>query len=279
MAHCAHDGCGRWRPTMLADSGRVGIRFDDAWYCSVSCLHASTQVRLEHATVVESPNTRRIASRARLGAILLHQGSVTRERLQIALDRQARLSLRVGQALTVLGLASTTDVLRALAAQAQVAFLSAIDVGRVEDAPGNFSSEAVRALGVVPFEMDEEKKRVKVACQAPLPRSVLTALREISGWAVEPYLVWDTEWTSLVSAYGRAKRRGPRQRPVLKSASDAATRITRSAVEGRAAGMAWVRCAPFVWVRLHGAENQDLFVPIGSPREGSRVWPAAPMSH
>lgn len=279
MAHCAHEGCGRWRPTILADTGRVGIRFDDAWYCSVSCLHSSTQARLEQATAIESPNTARVGSRARLGAILLHQGSVTRERLQIALEQQARLSLRVGQALTVLGLASTNDVLRALAAQAQVAYLTAIDLGRVEDAPGNFSAEAVRALGVVPFEMDDEKKRLKVACQAPLPRNVLTALREISGWAIEPYVVWDSEWTSLIAAYGRAKRRGPRERPVLKTARDAAAKIAKSAVEGRAAGMAWVRCTPFVWVRLHGEEHQDLFVPIGSPREGSRAWPVAPTSH
>lgn len=279
MAHCAHDGCGRWRPTVLADKGRVGIRFDGAWFCGVSCLHASTQARLEQATATESTNTKRVGSRARLGAILLHQGSVTRERLQTALDQQARLALPIGQVLTALGLASTADVLRALAAQAQVAYLTAIDIGRVEDAPGNFSADAVRALGVVPFEMDEEKKRLKVACQAPLPRNVLTALREISGWAIEPYVVWDSEWTSLVGAYGRAKRRGPRERPVVKTARDAAAKITKSAVEGKAAGMAWVRCTPFVWVRLHGEQSQDLFVPIGSPREGSRAWPVAPMSH
>lgn len=279
MAHCAHEGCGRWRPTMLADNGRVGIRFDDAWYCGVECLQAATQARLEEATAPESVSTVRVASRARLGAILLHQGGITRERLQIAVDQQERLSLRLGQALTLLGLATTGDVLRALAAQAQVPYLTAIDVGRVEQAPGNFSPDAVRALGVVPFEVDEAHTRLKVACQAPLPRNVLTALREISGWAVEPYLVWDSEWALLLAAYGRAKRTGLRDRPVLKTARDAAAKITKSAVEGRAAGITWVRCAPFLWVRLHGQEHQDLFVPFASHRERSRTWQAVPMSH
>lgn len=281
MAHCAHKPCGRWRPDVLAVRG-AGVHFDGSWYCGESCLRRATLARLDQVTAPEPLSTVRVLSRARLGAILLHQGAITRERLQVGLDQQARLSLRLGQALTVLGLATASDVLRALAAQAQVPYLTAIEPSRVEHAPGNFSPDAARALGVVPFEVeaiDEDRSRLKVACRAPLPRQTLTALREISGWSVEPYLVWDTEFSSLVAAYGRAKRTPRRERPVLKTTLDAADRIARSAIEGRAASMAWARCAPFVWVRLKGPEPQDLFVPVGAPRERSRAWQAVPTSH
>src|SRR5207249_4115824 len=110
------------------------------------------------------------------------------------LDAQRFSGRRLGDELQQMGVVTAQDVLRALSVQANTRYLTTIDPVIVRPGHGALSRDMVRALGLVPFEVDDQTRILKVAYMAPLPRVALAALRELTGWTPEPYLVADDVW-------------------------------------------------------------------------------------
>lgn len=268
MAHCAREACGAWRPAILVRIGGLGFRLDDAWYCSAHCLELAARDRLAR-TAPAALSARQAFGPTRLGGVLAAQKQLPREVVERAAAEQARTGLRIGTQLVALGVASKFDVLRALAAQGGVGFLTSVDTSRVSSAPGRLSPHVVRALGLVPFEVDHKHDVLKVACTAPVPRASVAALRELTGSVIEPYLVADEQWPALVEAYCASSRaRGNACSPIADVAA-AAARVAAAARQARGVRMSEVRCDDDVWVRLDaGGEIEELWLSDG-PRDAT----------
>jgi hypothetical protein len=253
MARCAVDACGRWCPDLFVGRG-IGSSIDGQWFCSRACIESMARQRLLEAppVAVGLPGVPRV----RLGAILKAQGACSAEALADALARQRETGLRLGEQLCEMGVTDGDAVLRALATQFGVRCLTAIDVTTVRDAPGGLSPDAVRALGVVPIG-DVDEGRVRVACPAPLPRRALNALRQLTGWTPEVYLVSDGDWKALVRHYGADVQSGAgaAQRPEFvrtTSLADAASRIAAAAARGRSTTVTEAWWDDYAWVRVQG---------------------------
>lgn len=272
MARCALDGCGRWRPDTLVRRGRLGVSFGDHWFCSRACLEARTRQQLS-AVDLQAP-THSSVPPLHLGTLLLHRQALSRELLHAALREQRETGLRLGEQLKEMGLVTSDDLVRALAAQAGVGYLSSIDPARVASGPGGLAPEAVRALGLVPFEVTPDRQRIRVASAAPLRRLAVAALTEMTGLRVEPFIVSDDDFQRLLKEYGSA---GPAARDRgVRTVSDAAARIARAAEDGEAVRMQHTRCDSYVWVRLEGKEkHEDLVLSVDAPAE-ERTWLAEP---
>jgi hypothetical protein len=287
MARCAREQCGRWRPDFLRIvAARRGVWFEDVWYCSRGCLEAVTRERLIDATTTSWSTIGFGARTMRLGALLLHQRSITTDTLKAALAEQDSTGLRLGEQLLVMEAVPVNDLVRALAAQAGVGYVSDIDPMAVRTGPGGLSRDAVRALGVVPFEAIEHggERRLKVACSAPLPRLALAALRELTTWKIDPLIVRDDLWQELLDAYGTLDSEST---PVLaihpRTVVEATAHIATAVETGRAVRVQQARCDPFVWVRLEGEEaNEDLLLSMDAlVKEHAKEhspWLAEPMS-
>ena len=99
-------------------------------------------------------------------------------------------------------------MLRALAAQGGVSYLPTFDVSRVDaTARRGCRQTTVRALGLVPFEIDEARAARQVICTAPVPRAALRALAKLTGWTAEPYLVDDEVWDAGAATPTARRRR------------------------------------------------------------------------
>lgn len=267
MARCAREECSRWRPDLLLDlsligRARRGVRFEESWYCSRACLEAVARDRLVDATMTWGSGGIH-GSAMRLGAVLRHQRAITQDMLRDALAEQQETGLRLGEQLIEMGAIGVHDVIRALAAQAGVGYLPEVDPQIVRSGPGGLSRDAVRALGVVPIEASQALRTLKVACAAPLPRLALAALRELTGWAVVPFVVDDETCLVLLEAYGTV----PGEQPVSvvrpRTVVEATAHIARAVETGRAVRMQQARCDPFVWVRLEGeTAREDLLLPM-----------------
>lgn len=273
MARCKLDSCQRWRPDAL--TGHVGVSFDDEWYCSPACLERVVRHRLVDAG---QPRPQAyVAPPIKIGALLIGQGAITKPEVEKALSLQQASGLRLGAQLRRLGGVTAQQILKGLAAQARVGYLTAVNLGLVRQGPGALSRDTIRALGVVPFEVDDRRHRLKVACIAPLPRLSLSALRAVTGWEAGPFLVSDDQWPELLDAYGVLREEGAAgpHSGFVTSIDDAAARIVRAAVEGRASRMIHTVGDPWLWVRLEGQQTaEDLVLATGAGAlEGA--WQAA----
>jgi hypothetical protein len=271
MATCARTECGRWRPDALLRFGRVGLRLDGAWYCSTACLalHAGAVLRAAHATTPwVAPTTVQP-----LGRVLIQQRAITHDDLRIALREQRTTGARLGRQLVVMGLTSREAVLRGLAAQAGVGYLTHIDATRVRRGPGGLSRDSVRALGVAPFELSRDAERLSVACAAPLPRVALAALREMTGAIIDAFVVDDELLSRLIEAYGTEESGERVDAATLASVDAAALHIAARVERDGAERMHHTRCDPFVWVRLEGQRRrEDLLLPVTATTKEA-TWP------
>lgn len=280
MARCAREVCGRWRPDFLRiGAARRGVWFEEVWYCSRACFEAVTRERLIDATTTSWSGTGFRARTMRLGALLLHQRSITTETLKAALAEQETTGLRLGEQLLVMDAVAVNDLVRALAAQAGVGYVTDIDPMAVRTGPGGLSRDAVRALGVVPFEAIEHggERRLKVACSAPLPRLALAALRELTTWKIDPLIVRDDLWQELLDAYGTLDEGMLVLAIHPRTVVEATAHIATAVETGRMVRVQQARCDPFVWVRLEGEEaSEDLLLSMDALVKEHSTWLAEP---
>lgn len=252
MARCSHNDCRRWRPDILVRYARLGLRVDGTWFCSPQCVEFTAKRRLlgvrpPSSSVPPIPELR-------LGVLLLHQGAITSTQLAKALSAQRLTGRPLGAQLQDMKMADAEAVLRGLSAQAGVSYLMAVDPACVRSAPGGLSADEVRALGVVPIQVDETNRLLVVACQAPLPRAALSALRQLTGWTPEPLLVSDVDWQLLIRAYGSAVTRR-QQRVVFERVRDIdelAARIAAAAANDRTVTITEAHYGESTWVRVEG---------------------------
>ena len=278
MARCAGQNCGRWRPDALVRRAGIGIQIDETWYCSTPCLEHAVHERLARVARVE-PTPARALPPCRLGVLLrVGDRALTGELVGRALDAQRASGRRLGDELRRMGAVTAQDVLHALARQANTRYLTAIDTAIVREGHGNLSRDMVRALGLVPFEADEQTRILKVAYMAPLPRVALEALRQLSGWTPEPYLVADEVWPALVDAYGTSAHDTGVQHgaATAETLGHASARVVRAAGQGRSARISQARIDPYVWVRVETSDQvEDVLVTTAEVNEDK----SCPMEH
>lgn len=259
MPRCADATCGRWRPERLVPRWATGLRFNERWYCSRDCVENAARARLDapapSAAVPSLPPLR-------VGVLLRHLGAITEDQLGQALSSQKQTGRRLGAELQRLGLASSEAVLKALAAQGGVSYLASFDVSRVTEGPAWLPEDTVRALGLVPFELDARERRVKVICAAPVPRAALRALTKLTGWLPEAYLVDDKVWDDAMRAYrsGSSDDMAGGTARVTDLAA-AASRVADAALADRAITMRHASYDRYTWVRVEGPQHwSDVWV-------------------
>ncbi len=274
MARCARSGCRTSRLEAFRRLLRLGVEMDGAWFCSPGCVRLEAAGRLidarpPRAGVPPVPPLR-------LGVLLLHQGAVSSATLSRALISQRQSGRKLGAELVASGATDVEHVLRGLAAQAGVSYLATVDPACVRHAPGGLSLDEIRALGVVPIQADAADRVLMVACPAPVPRAALAALRQLTGWMPEPYLVSDDTWGRLVAAYGTAPAGDARrvEFTTVRDVDEAAAQIAAAAASQGAVTVTQARSETSTWVRIVGREAiSTLLVPSKEEK-----WQAATTS-
>jgi hypothetical protein len=260
VAHCAHSGCHRRRPSLLVRLAGLGLRLNGDWYCSAACLDASARERLARS-LRPVPGARPAAATLRLGVLLAHQVGLPPEALTRGLEAQKKSRLRLGAQLVKQGAVSEHEVLRALAAQAGIGFLTSVDPMRPVVVPPNMTADAVRALGLVPLAVDAKNEVVRVACAAPVPRLAMAAMRELTGYRIEPYLVADRLFGDVLEAWCARQPSPGRAGRVAGDVPSAAARIVAAARAKGGAQLTEALCNDRVWLRLEAdGQTEDLWV-------------------
>ncbi|HEX7085452.1 MAG TPA: hypothetical protein VF198_03760 [Vicinamibacterales bacterium] len=270
MPRCSWADCGRWRPGLLA---RGGLVMNGDWYCSAECAGRQASDDVARAAALEQVRSRALP-RLKVGLLLVHHGAVTPVQLREALAAQQSTGRRLGAELVARGATDPAAVVKALAAQAGVPCLTTLDRSAVRLCP-ELGAHAVQALGLVPFAVDQERRAMKVACAAPVPRLAVGALRELTGWHADVFLVPDEVLPELVDEYAAlATEAGADECVVSREAAGPRIAEAASALPGAVVSQA--RIDPWLWVRVSdGRVGRNLFVAT----QEDPSWQAVLTSH
>ena len=279
MPRCADERCGRWRPDLSsverfagASVLRIGaLQFNGLWYCSRTCVEQAARVGLNQDRTRVRPSNG--LPPLRVGVLLRHAGAISQPQLEAALDAAKESGLKIGAQLERLGYTTSEDVLRALAAQAGVSYLSTFDITRVERAPVSMPASMVRALGLVPFEADDVLKKLSVVCAAPVPKSALRALIRLTGWSPELFLVTDRVFQDALDAYKPAQSDArSHQALTVETMGAAAALVAEVAASERAVTMRHADCDSYRWVRVQAPQRvSDLLVTAAQEETGCQA--------
>jgi len=135
-----------------------------------------------------------------LGEMLLNEGLINEEKLNLVLNEQARTKEKLGAVLVNLGYLSEKDLLKVLGIQLRVQVLLLDDYPQSPPAMESQPSlKFLRQYRVVPVQRDNGVLKVATANpQDPFP---LEALRAHTGLRIEPVLGAEGEILEVIEAY------------------------------------------------------------------------------
>lgn len=253
IRRCADKGCAT--PRLLLPFRR-GWHCDGDWFCTATCLAATTASRL---AALQPPRIARVPTMppVRLGATLVAARLISPDALERALVAQPGSRLRLGAQLVSMGAVAEADVTHALARQSGVGFLTRVDRTAVRRPVAGISRTIVQALGVVPLDVERDGA-LRLAVGAPLPRMAIATLQSGTGLRMRAYLVADSLLETLLDAYGTdAPAPTPPSGVGRLSAEQAARRIADAAGEGRAISWRHTWGPGFAWIRVDGASGPE----------------------
>jgi type II secretory ATPase GspE/PulE/Tfp pilus assembly ATPase PilB-like protein len=169
-----------------------------------------------------------MSRRIRLGESLVEAGLITPAQLEEALKRRLTSGERIGEALVGLGYITERDLLRTLAADADIPFLEPRELAVDPTVIGHVPASIARSEHVVPLRM--EAKALLVAMGNPFDVGVIRSLERSTGKHIRVAAADPAEISQLVeNVYGRAAT--PLASNVPGGASEAAVRARSTWVQ------------------------------------------------
>ena len=116
-----------------------------------------------------------------LGQILVEQGYILPEQLEMALKEQTATNLRIGEILVKNGWVTEKDLAEAISKQTKYPFVSLSMFRPMQEAIETIPESMARRLEVVPLSIDENANKLTVAISDPFNILALDEIRMITG--------------------------------------------------------------------------------------------------
>ena len=119
------------------------------------------------------------ASKARIGDMLVAQGTISEDQLQAALGEQRRSGRRLGEVLVAMGALGERDFLKTLAVQLGIPLVDLRSVTPEPDALSRMPESMVRSENVLPVSIDEGELAIAISTEPT--DDLIARLRETAG--------------------------------------------------------------------------------------------------
>ena len=119
------------------------------------------------------------ASKARIGDMLVAQGTISEDQLQAALGEQRRSGSRLGEVLVAMGALGERDFLKTLAVQLGIPLVDLRSVTPEPDALSRMPESMVRSENVLPVSIDEGELAIAISTEPT--DDLMARLRETAG--------------------------------------------------------------------------------------------------
>lgn len=231
---------------------KQGIHFEDKWFCSARCFERGLAILLGR---LQPDVCRREAapSRIPLGLLLLGQGIISEAQLRFALDEQRRSGQRrIGEWLVELGMASSQDVLRALALQQNCPLLGD-SAKRSVPMDIHFPLHLSRRYRAVPVHFSRSDGRLYMGFAGPVSHRLAASAAHLMRAQVYPCVISQNLYSRASAQWERASQGEAVCVEVRQTLAETAHMIASYAEQTEAERCAAAQCEEYIWIRLYGS--------------------------
>ncbi len=201
---CSYDKCPRLdggkRRAFSGQKARRFVLFDRP-YCSRECLRWGIYETLR----MELDRTRRSKTdlkKSRLGSILIADGVISREQLEVALKLQQWSSYKpLGENLVELGYITKEQLTYYISQQERIPFVRAEQLHIDPELVVAIPPYIARLGGVLPYAFDPFSREMSLACQAPINKFACVSAGKVMGCEYLPFLLEKEMFRDLLGVY------------------------------------------------------------------------------
>lgn len=264
---CSDSICGQKQSLMSYFRGR-GYFFEKGWYCSHRCMLRALTQSVRRNLELPAPEIL-IHRKGRIGAILIQKGLISREELQMALERQRAEGGLIGEWLLKLTDVTEPELMEALSEQQGVPWLAKAGTEIKESIMGLLPKKLCLDYKIFPFEFNQEGDALRVAVRSPIDGLLLHMLRTMLGYEIQFFIVSDPVFDEMVVAQlDDRDEEAIEQFSCSRSAAEISELILRKSNEYGLQSMNLHYFKGIFWVRLtRGNDLRDFFVSIAAADE------------
>lgn len=196
---CGNTACKRYNGASLTLLRRHHkLRLEDTLYCCRDCLRWGL---LEHlkTELARTRKSRVDLKRSRLGSLLLADGVITRDQLEVALKlQQWSPDKHLGQCLIELEYISPEQLTLYLSQQERVPFIRPGAAHPVREVNVNIPAAVARFARAVPYAYNLQTEELSLACLAPLDLDACAAIARMLECQPMPFLVQEEQFESFM---------------------------------------------------------------------------------
>lgn len=255
---CQHERCRRWLTQRALETRRVGITFEEKWYCSYRCLAA----RL-HDQVAEQLGTPRRwaepAPRMPLGLMLMDKGVISEEQLRQASLEQKHRGADMGEILVELGFLGEREMVAARASQWGCPVFTVTP--ECEHVNATLPPTLMRQCQMVPLHYARTTKKLLVGFVQAIDYAMLYAIEQNLGCKTHPCFIrrseMEAQFQTLVGHSGSAEQ----VYDDLADAEEMTRAICSQGVAIQADVLSLVRYRGYLWARCgNGGAVRDVLI-------------------
>lgn len=258
----------------------TGYFFGQGWYCSRSCLLKTLTVVVRRGFDLPTPEIL-IHRRGRIGAILIQKGLISRDELQLALERQSVEGGLIGEWLVKLTEVSETELMAALSEQQGVPWLARAGSNINKSLVGLLPKKLCLDYKIFPFEFSREGGALRVAAKSPIDGLLLHMLRTMLGYEIQFFIVSDRVFAEMVSLHLNEQDEGITEETTCsRSAGAIGELILKKADEYGFGGLSVHYFDDIFWIRFtQGRKWRDLFISVSGTAKNRVADIAASARH
>ena len=133
-----------------------------------------------------------------LGQILIESNTITPQQLELALDKHWSTGQRIGESIVDLGMATPSDITRALESQLNVPHFNIGNfdkTGELESLVSKIPFVLMKEHFVVPVNKD--KNFISLAMVNPKDIGIIDKVEKLTGCSVTPFFVLESEFNEI----------------------------------------------------------------------------------
>jgi hypothetical protein len=210
-----------------------------------------------------------IHRRGRIGAILIQKGLISREELQLALERQQAAGGLIGEWLLKLTEVSESELMAALSEQQGVPWMAKAGPNISKSLMGLLPKKLCLDYKIFPFEFNREGGALRVAARSPIDGLLLHMLRTMLGYEIQFFIVSDRVFDEMVSSHLNDQSEQDIEEVACgRSAGEISELILKKVDEYGLHSLNLHFFNSIFWIRVtQGRKWRDLFIAVPSSKE------------